>query len=247
VTNDDKGNISTRVIFRDQSLERDADESRLKLAAHRWHWTLDNRNPNRVTPTAYARSVNRSPGTIADMVAGYDEWHRSNAPVSEFGNIMARAKLRGEDREATIAVAKARGISVDSARRHRSTEVREVNATARERANRRGTRVEDEVEHVASSRAQASARRKDAEEQRKAAHTLRFMQTEGKLAGVTRTLRLVLADTAGIEFSVEERESLGEQVNALRALTNLLGVQLAGESGIDWDHEMSKLTAGDAK
>ena len=41
------------------------------LAQHRWHWTIDESNPERVSLSEYARSVGRHLSNIAAQVKGY--------------------------------------------------------------------------------------------------------------------------------------------------------------------------------
>lgn len=229
------------VAQEDQRLEQAAEGSRIALAAHRWHWTRDETNPGRVSVREYARSVGRDERTIRDMVNAYTEWIAGGAPRADFADYQARAKLRGETLVATEAVAKARGVSLESARRHHTEEVREVKAAAEERAERRGTPVAEEIPKVAQDRAKARKADQHREAKRKEKTALRYAEMEGKIATAMRALRHVLAETDGVDFTPEERELLVDSLAQLRALLNLLDIRLTGASDIDWDAEMAKL------
>ncbi len=236
--------IKPEVLREDARLEQAAEGTRLALAKHRWHWTLDESNPGRVSMNAYAKAIGRHHRTLADMVHGYQNWVAAGAAATEFSDYQAREKLRGETREATEAVAEAKGIGVESARRHHADEVREVKAAAQERAERKGTQVADEIKHVANSRASQARSEKKREEERKEAHTLRYLEAEGKIATAMRYLRALLDDTSGVPFTDEETELLSSSLGQLRALLNLLDVRLLDATDIDWDAEMAKMTGG---
>jgi hypothetical protein len=239
--------ITEDVVAEDARLEKRAEGSRLALAKHRWHWTKDPDNPDRVAVRAYSRAIGRNERTIRDIVSGYEEWVRAGAPRSEFGDYQARAKMSGDTATATEAVAKAKNISVESARRHHAEEVREVKATAQERAVRNKTTVEAEVPRVADDRVKLAVSNAKRTAEKKAAHTTRYIVAEGKIAVAMRNLRSVLdEDAIGVEFTEEERELLMAALGQLRAVLNLLDVQLVGSTDVDWDAEMAKLTGGAA-
>jgi len=225
----------------DKRLEEAVESTRLELAQHRWHWTRDETNPDRVSIREYARAVGRSQTTVADIVNAYTEWSVRGAPDTEFGDYQARAKLRGDTLTAAEAVAKARGVTLDSARRHHTDEVRQVKAVAQERAERKGTTVEAEVASVADMRERVRQSGRNREAERKASHSLRYIEAEGKVAVAMRNLRAVLADTEGVEFTAEERELLSAAFGQLRAVLNLLDMRIIGTANIDWDAEVAKL------
>lgn len=232
------------MVARDRELETAADRSRIALAEHRWHWTLDGANPERVSFREYARAIGRHDTTVRDMVNGFAAWREGCAPLTEFGDYQARAKLRGDTLAATEAVAQAKGVGIEAARRHHAAEVREVKATAQERAERRGTTVADEMTAVAAGRARARAADANAAAARKAAHSTRYVEAEGRIAVAMRHLRLVLDESEGVEFTADERELIADAIGQLRALLNLLDVRVLGSTDVDWDAELAKLNRG---
>jgi hypothetical protein len=232
----------TAAARQDAQLERAANRSRRDLAEHRWHWTLDTSNPRRVTPGQYAKLVNRHRRTIEDMVTGYAEWFKAGAQESALADYLATAKLRGDTKVATLAVAKAKNIGVDAARLGHAAEIRSVKATAEERAETRGTRVEDEVETVANKRAQHQATQQHVKTEAASRTNVRLISVEGKIAAAMRYLRSALDETNDVEFSADDRAEVAELVGKLKAVANLLEVRLVGSTDVDWDREMAKLT-----
>jgi hypothetical protein len=242
--NDMRTTLSETVVATDHQLEQKAARTRAELAKHRWHWTLDASNPARVTTQVYAKSTGRAATTILDMVNGYAEWARSGTAVTQLNDYLARAKLRGEDRTATEAVAQAKGIGVEAARRHHAPEVRAVKAVAQERATRRGTTFEEEAPATATRRAQhAKAERSRKADAATRTHA-RVLSIEGKIAAAMRYLRFALDESEGVVMSPEDAADIADQVGRLKAIANLLEVRLVGTSDVDWDAEMAKLVDG---
>ena len=84
----------------------------LALAKHRWHWTLDETNDDRVSCRQYSRDVGRAESTIRQNAEGYDEWVRGHAHASDtpadLGEAMERAVMGDRRDAATEAVAEGR-------------------------------------------------------------------------------------------------------------------------------------------
>jgi hypothetical protein len=240
--------LDEKAVIRDHELETKVDRSREALAKHRWHWTFDSTNPGRVTVAEYASAIGRHVTTVRDMVNGYDDWllaqreQKGGAPFS-LTDFLARAKLRGDTLAATEAVASAKGISIDAARRHHAEEVRQVKDAATERAERAAepTTFEDEAQHVAEFRKRAadSARREKASKAK--AHTMRYLSIEGKVARARRYLLSALTVAQDVEFLAEECEAMQHAADELRAILGLFDLRIAGDTTVDWDAEMVKL------
>ena len=58
-------------VARDHELEAAHEKTSEALAKHRWHWTLDESNPERLTIQEYARRVVRGRASIHRMAYGY--------------------------------------------------------------------------------------------------------------------------------------------------------------------------------
>ena len=233
--------LAPKVVRDDHRLEEATEKNREALARHRWHWTLDESNPDRVAVREYAREVGRGEVTVRDMVHGYAAWTVRGAPRAGLADDLERAKLHGDTLVATEAVAEAKGISVGAARRHHAPEVREVKAAAVERAERRGTKPADEMKNVAQDRSKAREQAKRATAERKERHTAVYLSIEGKIATASGYLQDVLTVTEGVEFSADERELLVHSIAKLRALLGLLDTRLGVATDTDWDAELARL------
>lgn len=88
--------LSPQVIAADRRLDDNAKRASEDLAKHRWHWTLDESNPDRVSIRAYARAVGRHHRTISVQANGFSAWvAQPAAPPSEH---IERAGIGIDDR-----------------------------------------------------------------------------------------------------------------------------------------------------
>lgn len=233
-------------VERDRELEAAHGRTLAELAEHRWHWTLDEQNPKRVTFAEYARGVGRAPSIVQAMAHGYVAWQKNRhvpvaagAPDNLYGFI-EQAKLGAAKAEATQAVAVASGKSFATVATSGRSEVREVLATAQDRAERRGTRVSDELPKVAQARAasQKATRERDASRR---ASAFRIVEFEGHLGAAVRRLRAALQLVRELEFEDEEVELIEGTIRQLRTLIELVDVRVTGQAGIDWDDEFAQI------
>lgn len=234
------------VIEKDHRLQKATDE----LAQLRWHWTLDETNPKRVPQREYARQVgvdqkriNVDANAWADHLAAQGEALHGLTPgtphtVSDFRELR---KLSSERQEAAKAIAKATGQAVSSVTTHKKEEIADVVNTARERAIDRGTTVESEIDQAAEWREKARRAARREQDERKAAHTMRYVTIEGQIGVAMQKLRAILNESEGVEFTEEEKELLVDSLAKLRALLNLIDMRIAGNTNVDWDAELHKL------
>jgi hypothetical protein len=238
--------LPTTVIEKDRKLQRSADE----LMELRWHWTLDETNPERVSQREYARQVGVDQSKInvdanawADYLAAQSDAQQGitpGAPQSP-GDYRTLRKMSGERQRATKAVAKATGKAVSTLATHDRGEVDAVLNTARERAVDRGTTVDHEFERAAEWRAKTRKAAEREKDEHKARSTARFIEIEGDLGAAMQRLRNVLNAAEDVPFSDDERELLTASLGKLRALLNLIDLRIAGETKIDWDDEFQKI------
>ena len=60
------------LLEHDGELEAANEEAQIALAYHRWHWTKDESNPERVSIEAYARQVGKHESDIRKYVHAYE-------------------------------------------------------------------------------------------------------------------------------------------------------------------------------
>jgi hypothetical protein len=240
--------LPPEVITTDHQLEQAADQASGSLVKHRWHWTLDDSNPGRVSITEYARQVARHHSVISSQVNGYALWldeNTSRAEASETRPLhehVRRASMSSETQAATEAVAKARGTTFRTAEDKRPTEVRRVREMARDRAEKHGTTVEEEAPRLAEqivTQEKADARLAD---ERKARLGLRFVKAENILARMYREGQNALTEMRDIPWDDEQRQLLIGALANIKALLNLIDMALSGAADVDWDAEMAKLS-----
>lgn len=205
--------LDTKIIERDHQLEAAADQTLVRLAAHRWRWTRDLTNPRRVSIRAYAAAVGRDYSTIRDQTAGYKLWREGGAPPTRLGDFIARAKLSESDALVADRFSKAHGVGLSTVRRHHHAEVRDIRDAARERVERTGVPFEEATDAVIDERAEEQA-----------VHQRLYLNAEGKLNTLRRTA-WQLTDMGDVEFSTDERDRLVALYDEVTALLDSFGVQ----------------------
>lgn len=234
-----EGRLPGDVVAEDAALEKEHAMGLEYLARHRWHWTLDESNSERVSIRAYAREVGRSFGAIHSMATGY-QIHRDHGTV--ISEAIERAKVGAEKETVIEAVADAEGTTFETARK-KYEEVREVRTMAQERAERRGTSVEEEAPAVAKERVREREAQKQRAQEHKAAHSLRYIEIEGHLAAAQARLTKALNTAQDVGWDTGEIELIADSVARIRAVLNLIDLRITGETEVDWDYEMKKLDA----
>lgn len=98
--------------------EREAAESASEsLAEHRWHWTLDESNRERVTVSTYARAIGKAQSTVFAQVNGYAAYRGTS--IGTLSEAIERANIGAERQAVTDAVADARGVGTTGQRQCR--------------------------------------------------------------------------------------------------------------------------------
>lgn len=232
--------LPVEVVRDDHDLETRIGKMSERLAKLRWHWTLDESNPGRVSMREYARQVGRSVSTIHGYAHG---WQIFSVPASgnTLGEAIERAKMGGETEAVTEAVAEARGVTFKTARHNHYDEVKRVRSMARDAAEKKGTTVEEEAHTIAQWAEKARA---TSAERAAARSTLspRYLSTEKYLQGGYRQLRHALEEARDAEFDTDAIELLQETMGNIRALLNLIDMAFAGTTDVDWDRELAALT-----
>jgi hypothetical protein len=238
--------LPIEVVQADHELETAIERDNHQLARHRWHWTLDESNPERVSISEYARQIGRAKSTILVMVNGYAAYSDDNSRSTSrtLSDEIGKARMSGETAAAAQAVADARGIRTrsasDSASPH-ANEVRRVRDIARQLAEEHGTSVEEEAPKVAETIVRHEQAEQE-EQQEKAQRTdLRVIEAERHVLTAKRAVAKAIKALEHVEIDDEAIDILTDAHNGLKALSTLFDARLTGKSGTDWDAELAKL------
>jgi len=225
----------TEVFEEDARLENLASGATEALAKLRWHWTLDESNPERYTVSEYARRAGRSQKAVYAMAQGYNLTVID--PGLDLPEASARAVVSAERAEVVEAVAEATGKTFQNVVKNNAQLASEVHRTARAQAERKGTSVSDEIPRAAKT-VVASQRAAKAEE---SARRKSPLAVEGHLTNVVLHLKYALRDSDR-EFTDDEREFLATDLERIRSLLTLVELRITGETtNVDWDAELASL------
>jgi len=237
--------LPTKVITEDKRLDGAATNAQEQLAKLRWHWTLDESNPNRVSFSEYGRQVGRANTAIRSMAHGYANF--SNASVRgnrSLTDCIELAKLTTEKQAATEAVADAMNLSVTAVASGHRDKVKETIRAAHEAATRKESSIEEEIPRIAQAheRQRQSAAKQRAEHKR--SHSMRYIEIEGHLAAAKDRLARALSVAHDVDLNGEETELIVDMLRQVNAALRLLDARFVGESGTDWDNEAERLIGG---
>lgn len=226
-------------VREDHRLEATAERSSMVLARHRWHWTKDTRNDERVSIAEYARKVGRDPGNIGVQVRAYEMMNVDSG--LSWTDAYTRARFGAERAQANTAVAQAEGVTESTARVERKAEVDAVLDEARERAEANNTTVADEAPAIAQRRSKARKAAQRRRQEKEAAHSLRYVEVDDHLekARTHAGQALDLIDS-GVQFDDDETALIQDTVRRLAHTVRLLEARM----DVDLDGELATLTGG---
>lgn len=220
--------LPSHVVHEDHRLEKAASSSATALMKHRWHWTLDESNPKRVSLTQYARAVGVHLAQIHRDAHGYELLSSGTTRTPD--EARERAKMTQEQFAATKAVAVARGVETQTARKRHGDEVRQVRARARERSEERGTSFDEEARRVADWNVKAERTREQAKDEQRKRHGLQWVKTEGKLQDAKRKVVEAIDAAIGAEFDREERDLLLHTIGEVQEGLQLARTAITGKA-----------------
>jgi hypothetical protein len=231
-------------IDQDHSLENATDNASLALMHHRWRWTLDESNPDRVAFREYARQVNRDPKTVRQYAHGYALWVSEGTGPLTADEARERAQMGVETEAATEAVAQARGIQFGYARQEFASEARNIREQARQRAEEKGTSTLDEIPQAAA----ITYKRQDAERERDDARAkrtpLRYIQIEARLNDAQRALVKAIQASESVDLSPEDRELLNQTLDNIKRLVVIADRAITNAYDTSWRREFHLIEGG---
>jgi len=237
-----------RVVRQDHKLEATAEKATNALAKHRWHWTLDESNEERMTFAEYARLVGRSRETIGAMANTY-EAVRVNPDSEDVQTEHELKRVPLHDREIVRAVAKALGMSVSHTRHYYKEHILRVNNTLAEVRETEPDMTEEREREVIAKAAQLVAREHAAEKaskksKKQQSKPVQWLILDGKIQRARDYVNDALDCARGdfeSEYSEDVALALQGAADKLLAAVQLLKTALGDDVEIDWDAELEKL------
>lgn len=241
-------NLPGEVVERDHKLEGANTKTTEALAKHRYHWTLDESNPDRVSLGAYARATGKNLATIRNHARGYEMWlaGHGGSPMT-LAECIDRARIGAERTEVVEAVAEANKVEFTTARRALAPDINRVKAAVERKVERQPDITPEEKQDYTKKVAKTYALNRQAEQRRTANRkknkTFRYINIEGELAQARRCVSRILDEARGAEgdFSDDEIELLTRSFDALVAAINVARMAVLDNISVDWDVEMAKL------
>jgi hypothetical protein len=236
--------LPLNVVEEDRSLEKRTEGATRALLLLRWHWTLDESNPARVSLKEYSRRVDVAEPTIRrDAHAGAMLQGESGAALPP-NEARERASMGAETEAAAEAVAALYQAPLSTVRRTHRRDVRTIRDNARQRAEERGTKVVDEIPHAAAMvRRHKEAEEKEAETKRQH-HTVRYIEVEASLGQAAKFLIKAIRASEGVAFTQEEREMLAIALTTVERLKRVADRAIVEAYDKTWQTELRVIEGG---
>lgn len=217
------------------------------LAKHRWHWTLDESNDDRMSLSGYAAASGKAFATVSSYANGYAA-SLIGDPDRSLADEITLANMGADKQIVAAAVANVEGVTVSAVARRRggSDSLANLQAMAEEVAEREKITLEAAATSVAERRKKTKIMAENKATQDRAAHTRRYLSIEAGIAKAKSLLVAALKEAEGVGFVDDELEMLRDSIGKLRGVLTLLDVRVGGESDTDWDRELANLTSGGA-
>lgn len=236
--------LPAAAIKEDRKLEKQADTASEALAQHRWHWTLDETNPKRISLNQYAKDVGRARSVIQSMVKGYQSWITaglSGQAATTLSESINRASMSTEKAEVIDAISEATGRAFRTVKDSDAAEVRRVRALAQDAAERKGTTVAEEARTIAQLSQKEKTGELKRKQERKQRLDFRYIEIEKAMLEAQRKLLKALEVAHDVNFDQEHVNLLQQAVSNVRAVLDLIDLAFAGAVDIDWDAELATL------
>lgn len=235
------------VVETDHRLETATERANGELARHRWHWTLDETNSDRVSLRAYAHAVGKAKSVIERYAHGYVDWVATGGGQS-ISESIARAGMSIERQHIVQAVAEANEMTFQTARRNRAEDISRIRDAVEEATEREPDITPDRRQEIARRTATNIARSRQIErESREQLRTMKpalAVMIEGELSkaryglvGALNYAREIDPTTFPGDFLDQIQRSLAD----IDALVSLVRSAVGGAADIDWDAELRKL------
>lgn len=239
--------LHLEVIQEDNRLDRRHQSSLSALCEHRWHWTLDETNPERVSLAEYARQVGRASSTINTQAHGFAFWVDAGRPDSpSLTDFIVRANMGEEFGTVIETIAQARGQSYRTTREQFSGYARVVASQARQIvANDPSLDYRDAVRQLVNGgEDEVLTDELRAEKQEMRRNVFRHTDAIGAIYRGRQATANAIELVRNVQWTDEEHAQLADAVAKFAAAVGLLEVAILGsKQNINWDAELAKLNA----
>jgi|SRR5215471_5051497 len=237
--------LPDKVVEHDHALEKTDETAALTLMQWRWHWTLDESNPHRVSIREYAKYVSRDYTTIHRCVKGYAIWNDPpGGIILSAYEAQRRAGMTAETEAAVDAVAQARGVQFTYAQNEFYDEARRIRETARERAEEKGTSTLDEIPQAASITYKRQEAERERDGRRAERQPLRFIEIEAALNSAQRDLIKAIRVSEQVELPEEYRELLAHTLDSIKRLVAIADRAIVDAYDTSWQREFHLIEGG---
>jgi len=230
------------VVQEDKRLSLESDLAKEHLAEHRWHWTLNEENEGRVGFREYSRLVGVTLSIIQGYSQGFVRWRSDLAGEVGLNECIERAKMSSEKEAVTEAVAEARGQAFKTVRMQRAPEIKAVRREAQERAEEKGTTVEEEAPAIAQMVVRVEKSERERHDALIANHDLRWVEALGHISNMKRYGLQFEKLAREMHWDEEEQDLLNRTIDQVHDLLNMMKLRVSGAVGsIDWDETLNKI------
>lgn len=227
------------VIDLDVQLAKTVDRTRERLCRHRWYWTLNPENPNRVPLKTYAISVGRSYSTVRTQANGYARWLAD--PSISLNDHVELANMGAERAEVSKRVAQIYGLSGSTARQELQGVISDLVAQTKEKTEPGKVSFEEALDDVVEFHRKSKESRERRQQTHLERHGIKFVGVDNQVTRAINAIHKALQEAKRSEWSDQERQILTEGITRLRGYLGLLEVALTGSTEVDWDAELAQL------
>lgn len=232
--------LPIKVVKEDRQLSNASDS----LAALRWHWTLNEENPERVSFREYGRAVGRDMAAILRHAKGYALYLEGKGKRS-IDDCIAAAATSPQRKLVADEVGARLGVTPRSVVADHNPTLRDVEALADERAKRHGTTFEQEVEPAADYVMKRRVKEQKRKEKLRAEHSQEFMRASDALARLEQAMKRAVPVITSYDWQeADERKILKDRIGKMAMLMASLQLEVTGETGVDWDTELARFQGG---
>jgi hypothetical protein len=211
-------------------LDHELSSSTSMLIEVRWHWTLDESNPERVSISEYGRRVGVSQRTISAFAHARILLVDGRAKTAQ--EAIERAHMSEETQAAAEAVAEIHGVSFGSASKYYRDDIRFVRELAREQAEENDsdfwTALPDAIEAL---RLRVAHRGLGGGQP--TSHSRMFINVDSRLILVREKVASCVEEVRRVESDIgkEEIDALSDRIAEVQALLDTLSGALSGSRG----------------